>query len=63
MGQGLTGREVAAELDITPSAVSQRARAAAVEESDAGMRLAARLMDAARARSAEGRRRSRADML
>ena len=63
LGQGLTGREVAAELDITPSAVSQRARAAAVEESDAGMRLATRLMDAARARSAEGRRRSRADML
>ena len=50
-------------LGLTPSAVSQRARAAAVEESDAGMRLAARLMDAARARSAEGRRRSRADML
>lgn len=48
MGRGASGRDVARELEITPSAVSQRAKAAGVEEAAAGMRLVVRLLDRAR---------------
>lgn len=48
LSRGLTQRDVAADLGITPSAISQRVRAAAVDEGIAGKRLTERLMDAAR---------------
>lgn len=48
LAKGASGRDVARELGITPSAVSQRAKAAGVEETAAGMRLVVRLLDRAR---------------
>lgn len=52
-GEGMSQREIATRLAITPSAVSQRARSAAVDEAVAGKRLVARLLDATRAVAAE----------
>lgn len=50
MDDGLTGRECARRLDISPSAVSQRASAARYGEARRATDLAARLLDALRPR-------------